>query len=74
MVILFFLFLPIPLIDFAANMIAAAVVRQPYSPTIGHNVSIEAVGLSHRGSRKTKNRKHQCGCRNTAALQTSHRA
>ena len=72
MVILFFLFLPIPLIDFAANMNAAAVVRQPYSPAIGHKVSVGAVGLSHRGSRKTQNRKHQCGCRNTAAIQPSH--
>jgi hypothetical protein len=48
------LFLQIPLIDFAATVIAAAVVRQPYNPTIGHNISVGAVGLSHRGSRKTK--------------------
>ena len=33
-------------------MIAAAVVRQPYRPAIGHKVSVGAVGLSHRGSRK----------------------
>ena len=32
-------------------MIAAAVIRQPYGPTIGHNVPVGAVGLSHRGSR-----------------------
>ena len=74
MVILFFLFLPIPLNDFAAILIAAVVIRQPYSPAIGHNVSVGAVGLSHRGSRKTQNHKHQCGCRNTAALQPNHRA
>ena len=54
MVILFFLFLPIPLNDFAAILIAAVVIRQPYSPAIGHNVSVGAVGLSHRGSRKQK--------------------
>ena len=54
MVILFFLFLPIPLNDFAAILIAAVVIRQLYSPAIGHNVSVGAVGLSHRGSRKTK--------------------
>ena len=72
MVILFFL--PIPLNDFAANMNAAAVIRQPYRPSIGHSVSVGAVGLSHRGSRKTQNRKHQCGCRNTAALPPNHRA
>ena len=53
MVILFFLFLPIPLNDFAANMIAAVVIRQPYSPVIGHNVTRRVVGLSHRGSRKS---------------------
>ena len=36
-------------------MIAAAVVRQPYRPTIGHNITRRTVELSHRGSRKTKN-------------------
>ena len=61
MVILFFLFLPIPLNDFAAILIAAVVIRQPYRPVIGHNVTRQVVGLSHRGSRKTQNRKHQCG-------------
>ena len=33
---------------------AAVVVRQPYRPVIGHNVTRWVVGLSHRGSRKTK--------------------
>ena len=48
-------------------LIAASVVRQPYRPM--GQIRPGAVGLSHRGSRKTQNRKHQRGCRNTAALQ-----
>ena len=33
---------------------SAALIGQPYRPATTHNVSVGAVGLSHRGSRKTK--------------------